>query len=115
MLGFELDVEGKILTATIEPEKIITVTVTKTVDGVFLHFGGTDFRSLESMTWLDTELRLEDRLSVEIKNVGRESNPIEIHGLSWQCPLSNEDALQDERDLNQFYEWQEILQQKGLL
>lgn len=112
MLGFELEIGGNISKAIIEPEKIITIAVSKTVDGVFLNFGGTDFRASENTTWVHAGLHPGDHLSVEVKDIAEESVPIEVHELICQYNLSEEEQ---QREVNQFYEWQRILQEKGLI
>lgn len=116
MLGFELDIKETLLRAIVGPEKVITIALTKTIDSVFLNFGGTNFRSLENVTWINTELQLNDYLSIEIKDIERESEPIEVRELSCQRPLSEEEQQQqNEKELNQFYEWNRILHEKGLI
>ena len=112
MLGFELEIGGEISKATIEPEKMITIAVSKTVNGVFLNFGGTDFRSLENLTWVNKELMPGDHISVEIKEIGQESEPIEVHESVCGHSASKDEQQQE---LKQFYEWQRILQEKGLI
>lgn len=114
MLGFELNNNGDIVGVSIASQKIITIFVTRNNNGVFLHFSGSNSDFSKSATWYSTELKSGGHISVVIKDIVMNSEPVSIETFAPLILMEKERNEQDDRELKRFYELRKLLAIKDL-
>jgi len=114
MLGFELEIKGQIIGASMG-NRCVSIIVTKKNGRFTIKFSGSDFTINESMTWYESELEIGDKMTITIKNIENESAPIMIENIEVNsCSQENHVKIMKEVEKREFEELRQLLIQRGV-
>ena len=113
MIGFELSVNGKIISAGLE-QGVVSIIATKLshefTDSIDLDFTGLDTSQKgneESIDWYKTKLKAGDVLTINVKDIEINSSPLEVR-------KKNRDS-ENERKLQSYNALKKELEDNGLI
>ncbi len=113
MVGLELNINGKIITAGLKNGVVLIIATKLTnefVDTINLDFTGlnTSEKGYEEMIdWYKSNLKIGDELMIKVKEIDMSSTPIEIRRKSQD--------LENERKLKTYHSLKKELKSKGLI
>ena len=90
MLGFQLDIGKKSISAKLE-QRCVSIILEKVDNTFFLKFFGTDFTKNQTMTWYESEFTSRDTFNVKIKKIDIESVPEKIKPISQTGQVTEEE------------------------
>lgn len=113
MIGLELNINGEKISAALE-SGVVSIIVTKLStqhsDSIDLDFTGLNLSELEndeSIDWYKSKLKIGDELTIKIKNVLKNSQPMEIRKLKRDSII--------ERKLMSYHALKKELEEQGLI
>lgn len=115
MHGLVLHHNGEIISAAMD-QKNVSIFITKINNDITLNFSGTNFQKSQGMTWYNSKLHRGERIIIEVRDINKESNPIEEHPLSREnTHLEKKNRNDLEYDLARFEQLKKILENRGLI
>lgn len=113
MIGFELDINGEVISASVE-HGIISIIATKVstnhMDSIDLDFTGLNTGELgneEYIDWYKSNLKVGDELKIKVIDITKNTAPIEIR-------KRNRDSTIDQK-LKSYHALKKELGEQGLL
>ena len=113
MIGFELNVNGEIISSGLE-RGVVSIIVTKLsdefIDSIDLDFTGlnsSEKGNEESIDWYKSKLKVGDELTIKVKDIMTNSSPLDIRKKN--CDSDNE------RKIKSYNALKKELEDKGLI
>ena len=109
-IGFELNINGKTISAPINGKSVINIVFTKLKNNsTEVHFGGMN-ESLELLDYYNDNMSFGEVASIEFKEISDFSIPVNRGTL--KCGVN---APTDEEELSRYYQLKRELESEGLI
>ncbi len=113
MIGFELYVNGKKISAALEKGAVSIIAtrlsdeIRDSIDLDFIGLNTAEADHDEIIDWYKTSLKIGDELTIKVNVVSENSTPIEVKKKNCESPI--------ERKLKSYYILKEELEKQGLV